>query len=333
VAGIAAGAGAAGGFDGVAKGAGVVAVQVFSLFPNYYGANQGEVLSYSSDQIRGLERVYALVKQVVNPLKIAAVNMSLGGGKYSRTCDVYYGATKSAIDNLRSVGVATVIAAGNDGWKTSISGPACISTAISVGATCDEAGGNWCATGVDDVAGYSNIASFVSLVAPGSYITSSVPGTGYATWSGTSMATPHVAGAWAVLKDAQPNLSVPDALAQFRANAVTVGDTRPGGSVTGLKRVDLAFVGSAPLSPKLTVQIIKSGAKANGSVTSSPAGISCGSTCIASFAKDSTVKLTAKATGGSKFGGWGGACSAFTTTTTCTLTMTGNLDVTARFTK
>ena len=59
-----------------------------------------------------------------------------------------------------------VIPTGNDGWKSSISGPACISTAISVGATCDATGCSWCATGVDGVAGYSNIASFVSLVAP-----------------------------------------------------------------------------------------------------------------------------------------------------------------------
>ena len=146
------------------------------------------------------------------------------------------------------------------------------------------------------------------------------------------MATPHVAGAWAVLKQAQPEVSVPDALAQFRANALTVNDTRPGGRVTGLKRVDLAFVGPAPQTDKLTVQLFKVGTKANGSVTSSPVGIFCGSTCSASFAHDSTVKLTAKATGGSKFGGWGGACAG-ESATTCTLTMTGDLAVTATFTK
>ena len=147
------------------------------------------------------------------------------------------------------------------------------------------------------------------------------------------MATPHVAGAWAVLKEAQPTVTVTDALAQFRANAVTVNDTRPGGSVTGLKRVDLAFVGPAPEAHQLTVELIKSGTKANGTVTSSPAGISCGSTCAASFADDSTVKLTAKATGGSKFSGWGGAPCSTVTATTCTLTMTNDLTVTATFTK
>ena len=66
------------GAAGVAKGANLIAVQVFSYFPSYQ-----DVLSYTSDQIKGLERVYALR----DTYAIAAVNMSLGGGQYTSTCD------------------------------------------------------------------------------------------------------------------------------------------------------------------------------------------------------------------------------------------------------
>jgi uncharacterized delta-60 repeat protein len=65
----------------------------------------------------------------------------------------------------------------------------------------------------------------------------------------------------------------------------------------------------------------------SGSVASSPAGISCGSTCSAPFAAV-PVTLTAKAAAGSRFAGWSGACSG---TGTCTLTMSGDRATTARF--
>lgn len=68
-----------------------------------------------------------------------------------------------------------------------------------------------------------------------------------------------------------------------------------------------------------------------GTVTSSPVGISCGSTCAASFIDGSTVTLTAVATSGSTFGGWsGGGCSG--TGTTCTTSaLTAATTVTATF--
>jgi len=65
-----------------------------------------------------------------------------------------------------------------------------------------------------------------------------------------------------------------------------------------------------------------------GTVTSSPAGISCAPTCSASFASGAKVKLTAKANSGSFFAGWSGACSG---TGGCTVTMNSNLAATATF--
>ncbi|HSH59762.1 MAG TPA: S8 family serine peptidase [Acidimicrobiales bacterium] len=109
---------------------------------------------------------------------------------------------KPAIDNLRSVGVATVVSSGNDGYNDAISAPACISGAVSVGAT----------TNGDEVISFSNSGPALLLLAPGVDITSSVPGGGFATKSGTSMAAPHVTGAWAVLKSAVPGAGVGEIL-------------------------------------------------------------------------------------------------------------------------
>lgn len=78
----------------------------------------------------------------------------------------------------------------------------------------------------------------------------------------------------------------------------------------------------------VTVTVVRTGL-GNGSVTSSPAGIACGTTCSASFPSSSTVVLTATPTGGAVFVGWsGGGCSG---TGTCTLTPTSATTVTATF--
>ncbi len=212
VAGIAAGANA--GFSGVAKDAGIIAIQLFSRSDSasYCGGTAPCIMAFDSDIIAGLGRVYALKESY----RIAAVNMSLGGGLYSGNCDEDEAATKAAIDALRSVGIATVIAGGNDASSTKISYPACISSAISVGAT----------TKSDSVASYSNSASLLNLLAPGSSIYSSLPGAGYGYLSGTSMATPHVAGAWAVLKSAKPTATVTELLNALISTALPITDSR-----------------------------------------------------------------------------------------------------------
>jgi endoglucanase len=65
-----------------------------------------------------------------------------------------------------------------------------------------------------------------------------------------------------------------------------------------------------------------------GRVTSSPAGIDCGGTCVATFANGTTVTLTAAPNRRSRFAGWSGDCSG---TGPCVLAMTANHSVTARF--
>ncbi len=160
VAGIAAGDGP--GFSGVAKDAGLIAIQVFSRFDDsgICGGFPPCVLSYTSDQILGLERVYALRTS----FNIASANMSLGGGMEDSPCDG--DSRKAIIDNLRSADIATAIASGNNGYTDALSVPGCISTAISTGSTEDGSLG----TTADDVSGFSNSASFLTLLAPGQFI-------------------------------------------------------------------------------------------------------------------------------------------------------------------
>ena len=217
VAGIAAGRGST--FSGVARDANLIAIQIFSRFDSVDDCKGPTpcVRTFTSDQIAGLERVFALR----STFNIASVNMSLGGGRFTSNCDASNASLKTAIDNLRSAGIATVIASGNEGFKDAISAPACISTAISVGATGDGSGFVF----QDAVASFSNSASFLSLLAPGTLINSSVPGGGFANFEGTSMATPHVAGAWAVLKSKKPTATVDEVLNALRSTGVPITDT------------------------------------------------------------------------------------------------------------
>ncbi len=217
VAGIA--AGALPSFSGVARGSKVIAIQVFSRFTGAQcGGASPCARSYVSDQVAALEHVYAL--RMTHD--IAAVNLSLGGGRWDSmgACDSANRALKSAIDNLREAGIATVAAAGNSGNARALSAPGCISSAVSVGAV-----------GVGDVIpSWSSSASFLKLLAPGSMIVSAVPGGSYAYMSGTSMATPHVAGAFALLHRRDPSATVDAVLARLRESGRLIGDPRNGKS-------------------------------------------------------------------------------------------------------
>ena len=225
VSGIAAGQGSD--FSGVAPNANIMAVQVFSRFTGTVCNSAFEdpcTRTFTSDQIAGMERVY----QLRNTRSFAAVNMSLGGGRFFNSCDT--DSRKAIIDNLKSAGIATVISSGNDGFTDSVGAPACISSAITVGNT----------TKQDTLASDSNSApGMIDLLAPGDSINSSVPGGGFAFFSGTSMAAPHVSGAWALLEEQDPAKSWFDILFGLALRGTPVTDTRPGGTVT-TPRINIA---------------------------------------------------------------------------------------------
>jgi subtilisin family serine protease len=226
---------------GVGRGAALVSIQVFSRFDqvkNCGAGNEPCVLAHVSDQVAALEHVF----EIRSDFKIAAINMSLGGRTYAgeESCDDDEPARKRAIDNLRSVGIATVVASGNGSYPSRISTPACISSAISVAATTD----------ADAVADFSNVADFLDLLAPGVSITSSVPGGGTSSWNGTSMATPHVAGAWAVLKQASPDAEVAEVLTSLRDSGTLVDDGRSNGALVNMRRINLDLALEAINNPE-----------------------------------------------------------------------------------
>jgi subtilisin len=214
VAGIAIGAGVS--YPGVAPGATLIPILAFSEFTGSDCDPDPSpcTMSYVSDQIAALEYVF----DTLRPLHtIASVNMSLGGTSYTSqaACDAANAATKAAIDNLRSAGIATVIAAGNDGYVSAINEPGCISSAVSVSATDDG----------DGIPNFSNAADFLSLWAPGVGIRAPLSGsTGFIDASGTSMAAPHVAGAWANLRQAAPSASVDEILTALQDTGLPIPD-------------------------------------------------------------------------------------------------------------
>ena len=247
--------------SGVAPGAKIIAVQVFTKFTSGCGAGVPVCISsYTSDEIAALEWVYAN-RTTGSWGTLAAINMSLGGGAYSTMADCAGDPLKPIIDTLRAAGVATVIASGNESEVAKISGPACISSAIAVGAVTAARYGT-----LDAPASFSNRPAAINnlpdanndrlldFVAPGNEIMSAISNstTSYDDYPGTSMATPHVAGAWALLKGIMPNASVLQVMTWLRTSGKMITDTRNGDPLL-VPRIDVgAAAGLAAVAASAT---------------------------------------------------------------------------------
>ena len=148
----------------------------------------------------------------VNHLSPAVANMSLGGGASS--------ALDTAVNNLSNSGVAIAVAAGNSNANACNSSPARAVNAITTGST----------TTTDARSSFSNFGTCLDIFAPGSSILSAwyTSNTATATLSGTSMASPHVAGVAALYKQVNPSASSTTVRNAIVNNATTNVVTNPG---------------------------------------------------------------------------------------------------------
>ncbi|WP_329278925.1 S8 family peptidase [Streptomyces sp. NBC_01451] len=186
----------AGSTYGVAKAAKIVAVRVLD------NAGSGT----TAGVIAGIDWVTA------NHSGPSVANMSLGGGA-STSLD-------TAVSNSIASGVTYAIAAGNSSANASSYSPARVAAAITVGAT----------TSTDARASYSNYGSVLDIFAPGSSITAgwNTSDTATNTISGTSMATPHVAGAAAVYLAGHTSATPAQVATALTGGATTGVVTSPG---------------------------------------------------------------------------------------------------------
>lgn len=197
------------GIAGVAGGATIMPVDVFN-----HGIGTYEDL------------ILAMIYATDNGARV--INMSLGASSYSR-------GEEMAVDYAFSHGVVVVAAAGNSGRET-YHYPAAHPNVIAVAATASN----------DSLCSFSTRGDFVDVAAPGCPVWSTMPG-GYGWKSGTSMATPHVAGLAALILSLDPALSPAEVRGLIEKNADDLGD--PGlDKMFGYGRINAlrSLVGVAP---------------------------------------------------------------------------------------
>lgn len=211
-------------YRGIAPLADLLAVQVFTKFrdPGVCAPAIECIRSFPSDQLKAL----TFVSENAQALSISAVNMSLGGGRHQTACDATSPLT-SIVNGLANRGVPVAIASGNDAFFNAVASPGCISNAITVTAT-DESG--------ELDTRYANVSGDVDIAARGTRVLGAIPGGKYARKTGTSMATPAVAGLLAIMNEIRPAVSASEINQVLNRSGDLVQDPRTGIAVPEMER-------------------------------------------------------------------------------------------------
>jgi subtilisin family serine protease len=210
VAGIAA---ANGTLTGVAPDAKFIAIKV--LDENGSG--------FTSDVVRGIE----WCTNNASAYNIGVISMSLGSGSFASYCDDSQTSYRDAINAAIAQNITVVAAAGNDGNSAAIASPACIENATAVSALDKD----------NAIASYSSRSNITDFFAPGTLINSTVPAAAncitsttcadslYRALSGTSMAAPHVAASFLLLRqyklEENSTILTPSEMSELLANSGT----------------------------------------------------------------------------------------------------------------
>jgi len=240
-------------FQGIAPEATLIGAKILNQFGGGFDSDIIAGIDYCADQSPSGGRA-------------DVINLSIGTGQFSGPCTHSWAvAANNAVDN----GVVVVAASGNENFSNALSSPACGVNVIAVGATykdsypnCENGTSNFnwgncidSSPSVDDIVCFSNESDFLDVAAPGSVIWSasnSPGGSSIVGQSGTSMASPMVAGLAALILDADGSLTPAEVRQIIRDGAIDMG-TAGFDRAYGYGRIDilnsLALVGPACTVP------------------------------------------------------------------------------------
>jgi len=294
------------------NGVGVSGVNwTVGLMPLKICSNQGSC--FLSAEISALQYAVAHGAKIVN-------------ASFGCACSSYQ-PEEDAIRAAGNAGLLFVAAAGNNSSNNDATPfyPASypLDNVLSVAAT----------TASDALASFSDYGpSTVDVAAPGQNIVSTLPtsgtlssSTGYGPLSGTSMAAPQVAGAAALLWSEHPTWTMRQVRDRLLQTVRPLSSLARKVAGCGELNIDAATDPAVAAQAQICVARLGTG---SGTVSSAPAGVSCGATCSTSVAPGSPVTLTASPDSGSTFAHWLDGCTG---TASCTFSPTTGATVSAVF--